>query len=383
MDDDVRAAYTRWKSKYLAQAGTELDGQPRYRVKLASAATSATVSEGQGYGMLIVALMAGDDADAQRLFDGLWEYFNDHRSPIDSRLMDWHVPPDETAEPGNDDSAFDGDADIAFGLLLADQQWGSAGRVNYRREAGEVMAGVLASEIGPQSRLPMFGDWVQPNDDPYNQYTPRSSDFMPDHFRAFARASGDATWNAVVVACQESVASLQANYSPVTGLLPDFIVPVSATDHTPKPAPAGFLEDPNDGYYYFNAGRDPWRLGTDALINGDAPSTSQTLRMARWIRSATGGIPQNIKPGYQLDGTPLLPGDYFTSFFAAPFGVAAMLAPEQQSWLNDVYDAVHLREEGYYEDTITLLCMLVMTHNYWDPTHPPQAASLGTAFFLR
>ena len=53
-----------------------------------------------------------------------------HPSEIDSRLMDWNVP-----EPEGNDSAFDGDADIAFGLLLADAQWGSAGRVNYKAEA--------------------------------------------------------------------------------------------------------------------------------------------------------------------------------------------------------------------------------------------------------
>src|SRR5262249_38800929 len=71
LDDDVRAASASWKSRYLAQAGTEPGGQPRYRVLFSNDPLDKTVSEGQGYGMIIVALMAGHDPDAQTIFDGL------------------------------------------------------------------------------------------------------------------------------------------------------------------------------------------------------------------------------------------------------------------------------------------------------------------------
>ena len=113
LDDDVRAAYDRWKTNYLLQAGTEPDGRARYRVSAGVIQATDTVSEGQGYGMVIVPLMAGYDPDAQTIFDGLWEYFNDHRSNVDGRLMDWHIPPSEASDDAStgDDSAFDGDAD--------------------------------------------------------------------------------------------------------------------------------------------------------------------------------------------------------------------------------------------------------------------------------
>ena len=48
--------------------------------------------------------------------------------------MDWKVP-----QTGGDDSAFDGDADIAYGLLLAHAQWGSDGSVNYAADASTVI----------------------------------------------------------------------------------------------------------------------------------------------------------------------------------------------------------------------------------------------------
>ncbi len=366
INEDVRSLYRQWRSDYLVQAGTEPDLQPRYRVRTGTTSSEPTVSEGQGYGMIIVALMAGEDADAQTVFDGLWEFFNDHRSEIDPRLMDWHVPADESAEPGHDDSAFDGDCDIAFSLLLAEAQWGNGGRIDYRAEFDDILAGIAASTIGPESHLPMLGDWVDPAGSTYNQYTPRTSDLMPGHFHCFASITGNSLWNEVSTASSALIESLQADFSPTTGLLPDFVVPISASDHSPQPAPPNFLEGPHDGEYYYNAGRDPWRLTTDALLNADAPSKAQALRMAQWIRSSTGGDASAIRGGYSLDGTII--GDYFTSFFAAPFGVAAMIDPLGQSWLNAVYDSVRLSHEGYYEDSVTLLSMLLISRNFWDPS---------------
>ncbi len=371
LDGDVRAAYDRWKADYLVQAGTEPDGHPRYRVVCDVLEAGDTVSEGQGYGMVIVALMAGHDADARTVFDGLWEFFDDHRSEIDPRLMDWHVPADEAAEPGGDDSAFDGDADIALALLLADRQWGRDGRIDYLAEARDVLAGVWESEIGPESHLPLLGDWVDPAGGDYNEWTNRSSDLLVAHFRTFARATGNAGWYDVAEAALTAIESLQDGCAPATGLLPDFFV-ASAGDPTPQPAPAYFLEGPHDGHYYYNAGRAPWRLATDALLGGDCRSAAAALKMTQWVASAAGGDPQAIAAGYTLDGSAI--GDYFTSFFAAPLGVAAMSDPDLHVWLDAIYDAVRDSEEGYYEDTVALLCLIAMSGNYWDPWPEPDGS---------
>ena len=253
--------------------------------------------------------------------------------------MNWHIP----ADPNGSDSAFDGDCDIAYALLLADAQWGSDGDLDYRAAAAEVIAGILASTIGPRSKLPMLGDWVDPDGQDYNQDTPRTSDFMLGHFRSFGRATGDAVWQEVIAASQAVVTHLQETASPGTGLLPDFVQPVSATDLSPRPADPGFLEDESDGRYGYNAGRVPWRLGTDALLNADDISLAQVQTISAWIAEATDGDPQNIRAGYELDGTPSPGSDYFTTFFASPFGVAAMTAADQQQWLNELYDAVYDR----------------------------------------
>lgn len=357
LDEDVRKFYEDWKSKYLADAGVSETGAAMYRVAFGKdePGYSTTVSEGQGYGMMIVPVMAGYDPDAQKIFDGLWEFVNAHRSEIDPRLMDWNVPDEE----GNA-SAFDGDADIAFGLLLADAQWGSDGHINYKAEAETMIAGILESTIGQESRLPMLGDWVYVGESQYNQFTPRSSDFMLVNFRAFGRAVNDPVWEEVVLQSQSVALEIQTQYSPETGLLPDFIVDGA-------PAPAYFLENETDGVYNYNAGRVPWRIGLDALLKGDPVSRSITQKISRWIEASTGGDPNNIRSGYGLDGTPLPGSDYFTTFFVAPMGVAAMNDPAQQQWLNAVYDSVYDRREDYYEDSVALLCLMAMTGNFWTP----------------
>jgi endo-1,4-beta-D-glucanase Y len=341
--------------------------------------------------MIIAVLMAGHDSEAQTIFDGLWEFSKDHPSSIDSRLMDFYVEADEGPDPYGDDSAFDGDADMAYALLLAEQQWGNEGRFDYRAEVLQVLQGVLESTIGPASQLPMLGDWVVPDGTPYSQYSPRSSDFMPEHFRSFFAASGQPAWLEVVSASQSAVELAQLAYSPVTGLLPDFFESVSASDPNLRPASPDFLEGPNDGFYYYNALRVPFRIGIDALLAGDYTSRLQARRIGLWAQSATAGDPSNLNAGYRLDGSPLPEGNYFTTAFAAPLGVAALLEPAQQSWLNELYDAVRQSDESYYEDSISLLCLLVMTGNYWSPTAypgtpipvlPPEASWLLVALLL-
>ncbi|MFN8411666.1 MAG: glycosyl hydrolase family 8 [Anaerolineales bacterium] len=361
LDQDIRSFYDQWKASYIVKDEINADGIQMFRVAFGKdePAYSNTVSEGQGYGMVIVPMMAGYDPDAQMIFDGLWAFERAHPSEVDARLMDWNI-----SETEGNDSAFDGDADMAYGLLLADAQWGSTGRVNYKAEAETMISGVLESTIGPDSHLPMLGDWVDANGADYNQYAPRSSDFMLVNFRAFGKATNNPVWDDVVLQSQNVMTSIQTNHSPETGLLPDFIV---IKDGIPQPAPANYLENVTDGAYNYNAGRDPWRVGLDALLHDDATSRSIALKFSHWIQASANGDPVNIRAGYELSGAPLPDSEYFTTFFIAPMGVAAMTDPAQQEWLNAVYSSVYDKHQDYYEDSVNLLCLLVMSDNFWTP----------------
>jgi hypothetical protein len=363
----VKNYYDVWKGRWLKPDS----GGNGWRVWMNS--TGTTVSESQGYGMVIVAAMAGHDPQAKQIFDGLWQFRLAHPSVIDNRLMDWNVP----LATGNN-SAFDGDMDIAYGLLMAHAQWGSTGTINYLQQAQNVIAGIRASTIGPQSKLPMLGDWVTPNGSTHNQWNTRSSDFMPGHFRAFGEATNDtAYWSGVTTAVQNVITNIQAVESSTTGLLPDFIQLVGAS-RDPQPASAGFLEGANDGKYWYNAGRDPWRLGVDAILNGDPTTLAQVRKLSEWARTSTGGNANSILGGYELDGTPL--NTWQDHFFIAPFAVAAMTGSGAagQQWLNALYSRIYQDQNShdYYASAVTLQSLLAVTGNFWDPMNVLQQEPL-------
>jgi endoglucanase len=71
INDSVISFYRQWKKKYI-KAGNR-NGE--FYISSADAtANKACVSEGQGYGMTIVVLMAGTDDSARIIYDGLFLY---------------------------------------------------------------------------------------------------------------------------------------------------------------------------------------------------------------------------------------------------------------------------------------------------------------------
>jgi endo-1,4-beta-D-glucanase Y len=362
LDDAVTSFYDKWKVRYLKQ------GAPcaANHVYVATGMDdSLTVSEAHGYGMLLTAYMAGHDPDAHALFDGMYAFFRAHPTETSADLLAWSQDSSCKDNQGQD-SASDGDLDIAYALLLADKQWGSGGAIDYRAEALKVIDAIRAGDVDSSTRWVLLGNWVSPGEVDYK--STRTSDFMPDHFASFGVASGDGQWSALTASEYGLVASLQATYAADTGLLPDFVVDPTGT---PKPSPPNFLEQPTDGDYSYNACRDPWRLGVHFLVSGDAHAKTAISRLDDWIESTTGGDPMAIRPGYHLDGTPLA-GNYFSHAFVAPLGVAAMVDAAHQDWLNSIWDATIADDGGeYYEDSLKLLSMLVMSGNWWAPEAAP------------
>ncbi len=349
---NVENYYERWKKEFLIKDGIF------YRIAIDKEDTSRTVSEGQGYGMMIVALMAGYDKDAKEIFDALFGFVKAHPSEICANFMTWQVP----AKKGESDSAFDGDADIAYALLLASAQWGDKGNINYKKEATIMIKSLADVMIGRDSHLPLLGDWVDQHGKKYNQYTTRSSDFMLSHFRAFYRFTGDRRWLAVIKATQDALLAIQSDLDNKTALVSDFIYHDKRGYH---PTARKFLEEEDDAYYY-NACRVPFRVGLDALLNGDKTSLHIVQKMAVWIAKESQKNPDNIMSGYRLSGHVI--GEYSSAVFVAPFGVAVKLEPSMQGYFDSIYEVIKDRHENYFEDSINLLSQLVMIDAFWDPT---------------
>ena len=80
LDDSTAAFYDRWKARYLKNDC----GVDQYYVKWDEGGPTICVSEAQGYAMMITAIMAGYDPNAQSYFDGLYRYCKAHPSAINS-----------------------------------------------------------------------------------------------------------------------------------------------------------------------------------------------------------------------------------------------------------------------------------------------------------
>jgi endo-1,4-beta-D-glucanase Y len=357
IDQAVVSKYNAWKSAFVKQNC----GNGWYEV-ISPDADHPYVAEGQGYGMVVSALMAGADPDAKKIFDGMVKYMLAHPSVHNSNLLAAEQDSSCNSVDGSD-SATDGDLDVAYGLLLADKQWGSTGTYNYKSLAVKHINAIKASEVNSSTHLMKLGDWSTSGDQYY--YITRSSDWMIDHFRAFKRATGDAGWDTIRSAHQSLITSQQANYASSTGLLADFVI---NTNTTPKPAGGQVLEGPNDGDYSWNACRDPWRIGADAVTSGDSASLASARKLNSWIKSKTGGNPDGIVTGYHLSGSAYDSGHDMA--FTAPFVVTAMTDSGSQAWLDSLWNklaSTPISSSLYYGGSVQLQSMIVASGNYWVP----------------
>src|SRR4051794_35752827 len=146
-DAAVEKQYDSWKATYLVHGCASNE----YYVSTkgdSDARNNGPVSEGQGYGMNIVPLMAGYDPDAQTEFNGLWQLVKDHEDQYG--MMQWQLDgvTCKYYSSGTPDGATDGDLDIGYGLILADKQWGG-----YTADAKTWLANFYAHNVAPDGHL--------------------------------------------------------------------------------------------------------------------------------------------------------------------------------------------------------------------------------------
>ena len=349
LNNAVSNFYGYWKKKYLAPSIKVADD---YKVNFDGKGT--TVSEAMGYGMLITVYMAGADADAKKYFDGLNHFRKRFPSSINPALMCWRIPANENSK--RDDCATDGDLDMAFALLLAHRQWGDLG---YLAEATNYLKAIASTLVRKDYSL-RLGDWNAAAGQT------RLSDFMPAHFRVFHAVTGDSVWTNVEAKCFAILEELQTNAAPLTGLVPDFAI---LKDGRWQPARPKFLEGPHDGEFNYNSCRVPWRIGWAAVSTGDQRPRKFLEPFMGWATTHATS-PERFKAGYRLDGISPGGNNYDSACFIAPTGVAAM-ATGHQLWLNATFAYAASRRESYYEDSVSLLCLLVMSGNAWLPTLNP------------
>jgi endo-1,4-beta-D-glucanase Y len=322
---DARAVYDKWKTEYLkTDCGAGLT-----RVEFNNPAGS-TVSEGQGYGMVLTAYY-GDKAE----FDGLWAYAK--KSHNADNLMGWHstCAGFTTNDYGNG-TATDGDTDIAFGLLVASYQWGGTYKAdalayiaNLRQKAfNDCSASVVMANNG-------FNNGCQSSNSSY---------WMPGYYRVFAEFTGDKSW---VTAADTAVAVWTKAANASTGLVSNEVDQSGATT------------SPNVDY---NGCRVPWRSVLDYLWNGNAGAKAFTDKITTWVDSKG---PSNLVDGYKTDGSPL-GGWNGSDCFNGGYATGAMAFSQDRVDRFSTYFK-SLSVDNYYETSLRSLYMLMLSGAFWRP----------------
>lgn len=366
LDSIVSDYYFYWREKYVTKSGSTTGGfYVNSNGGTGATKGAVTVSEAHGWGMIITALMAGSsplgDKSAKELFDGMLAFYLDHTCESNPYLMSWEVVGDgkggELSRKSS--SATDGDLDIAYGLLLADKQWGSLGKFDYRQIALNLInKGIYGVIVGANTKRFTLGSW-----DKESAFQSRPSDWMPGHLAVFAKVTKNNFWKDAIDTTYNIAKIFRIKYAPNTGLISDFVVGAKI-----QPAPENFLgEFKETDEYYNNACRVPLRITAHVAHDNSEEGLAWISQIMEWIYPQTDGYAANIVGGYYLDGRPIR--DLKFAAFIAPIVTASSIDTKYQPLLNDGVRMLSLWRNNYYNDTIALLSLLLVSGNWWAPEY--------------
>jgi len=269
--------------------------------------------------------------------------------------------------------------------------------------------------LGPDSYLPMAGDWVDADNTEsqcgsdgliFNQYNLRSSDAMPANFQVFHyyenNFSEKSKWRH---AFRNSIETLRQarREAGSKAFIPDILyVEVDSNGHVEDVVFPGSKVDPFcDGtesdteHYAYNSSRIPWRMGHHYIAkvsSGGNPGIY--ARRAAYISSRIGAyIVNRIKSGgvnkvYAIrnvtTGNVVNGNKYDSLAFIGPYAVGISILQyhnnnmatkaQRQSRLNHFWDKMKEQQSDpqnrdYYGETLSLLSMLTISGNLWSPKH--------------
>ncbi len=339
-NDKVQSVYTDFMTKLYEESGDKA------RIKWDT--ETMTVSEGIGYGMMIMVYMDNTANNTQAKFDKLWKYYNSY---LDAKgLMNWKITGFGSANQMN--AATDAELDVAVGLLEAYKQWGDE---KYLTDAKAFIAKIWKYEIDSAGGvLPgdSWGVWASRRNPSY---------FSTAAFQLFKKADSS-NWSKVIT---NSYGLIMKARNATTGLVPDWCSNTGAAD-------------PSGGSFKYDAVRTPWRLAWAYSWYGHDTAKTVCSSIASWIATKTGGDPGKIGDGYNLDGTQT--SQYSNGTFVGCFASAGLVDTKHQAWLDAAYkrlqDTLGGQKEVYYSQSLKLLNLILMSGNmpdFW--TMPVSIAS--------
>ena len=327
---DKTTAATQLKSAFSYYLTDKYKENGEYAAIEKDHGSNTFVSEGIGYGMLMMVYFSDNTTSYQDKFDKLWAFYkagsNKHG------LMNWSFgglnPYDNNAN-----AATDAEMDVAAALIMAAYQFGDD---KYLDEARTLLKNVKQYEF-EENGLHKPGDaW---NDKKNPSY------IAPAYYRLFAAVDTDnATfWN--TTAMNANYALLETNSAEYsTGLFDNW------SDASGKGL---------DKYYGYDAARTPWRLAQDFYWFGETKAKTMLSKLGTWV---SGYAASAMKGTIERTGNTMW-NDH-NSTFVATLMTSLVTDESRQSKLDEYWKEVaSLGDEAYFEQSMKILCGLLVTGN--------------------
>jgi endo-1,4-beta-D-glucanase Y len=342
---DIQGAYFTWKTRMYEESGDLA------RIKFDT--LEYTVSEGIGYGMLIMVYMDNASNKTQDEFNKLLNYYRKFRTG--TKLMHWKIVAFSNVRQSN--SATDAELDVALALLMAYKQWDDE---SYLKVADTIINAIWKSEVNGNKQLKPGDAW----DDAKNP-----SYLSTAAFEMFKKVNNN-DWQTLMA---NSYALLKKCRNASTGLVPDWC------------SESG--QQVNGWGYDFGADavRTPWRMAMAYSWFGHQDAMDMNTKMVAWAKSTSSNNPSKLFVGYSISGTAR--SDWHNAVYTGVMTCAGMISTTHQDWVNRGSQMTsNFTEPLYYNRTLQLLCMLLQSGNMpnlWDlPKSSVRNNNIGRQNFI-
>jgi endo-1,4-beta-D-glucanase Y len=320
--DSIQQKFIAWKAEFYEEQGDLA------RIKWDTPAM--TVSEGIGYGMLIMVYMDNATNDTKDEFDKLWAYYKKWMN--ENGVMHWKINGFSSIAERN--GASDAELDVALALLMAYKQWGTG---SYREDAKTLINNIWDHEVSSTFYLKPGDAW---NDRKNPSY------FSMAAFGLFGEVDSH-DWAKVMT---KSYELMKAAADKTTGLVPDWCDESGNALGT---------------HFSWDAVRTPWRLAWAWAWHGHADAKALSGAMAKWIIEKTGNDPSKIVQGYDLNGNENPSTFPYKVGFTGAFTCAGMVDSAYRQWVDSGYVLTNSQPaaDNYYQRTLVVMYLLLLSGN--------------------
>ena len=284
-----------------------------------------TVSEGIGYGMIMMVYFSDASRSYQAEFDRLWKYYNNFLNQ--NGLMNWKINGFTGVAERN--AATDAEFDVAFALEMARYQFGDQ---KYLNDAQTL--------IGKIKQHEMETNGLHKPGDMWN--TKRNPSYVsPAAFELFKRVD-NSFWT---TALTRNYTLLKANQNSSTGLPSDW-----CNDN------GGPVDNNNFGY---DASRAPWRWAWAYAWFGHSEVKELLDKLSNWV---SGKAPTDIKGSINVSSGQ--GGTDNNSTFIGPLLNSMQVSSNYQDKINTYWaELIKKNEASYFNKSMQLLTGLLATGN--------------------